>query len=44
MNDAFLIATALAGIAWIGSPDSFSRAFKNLHGVTPAEARSNGIE
>ncbi|WJE51995.1 AraC family transcriptional regulator [Bacillus pseudomycoides] len=26
------------------SPDAFSRAFKNLHGVTPTEARSNGIE
>jgi AraC family transcriptional regulator len=24
------------------SPDSFTRAFQNLHGVTPSEARSNG--
>lgn len=24
------------------SPDSFSRAFQNLHGVTPSEARTNG--
>lgn len=26
------------------SPDAFSRAFKNLHGVTPTEARGKGIE
>jgi AraC family transcriptional regulator len=25
-----------------GSPDSFTRAFQNLHGVTPSEARNNG--
>ncbi|WP_028609764.1 AraC family transcriptional regulator [Paenibacillus harenae] len=25
-----------------GSPDSFTRAFQSLHGVTPTEARSNG--
>ncbi|MFT9496035.1 AraC family transcriptional regulator [Anaerosolibacter sp.] len=25
------------------SPDSFTRAFQNLHGVTPSEARNNGI-
>ena len=24
------------------SPDSFSRAFQNLHGITPSEARQNG--
>lgn len=24
------------------SPDSFTRAFQNLHGVTPSEARNNG--
>ncbi|MDR6553490.1 GyrI-like domain-containing protein [Paenibacillus qinlingensis] len=24
------------------SPDSFTRSFQNLHGVTPSEARSNG--
>lgn len=24
------------------SPDSFSRAFQNLHGITPSEARNNG--
>ncbi|WP_454861666.1 AraC family transcriptional regulator [Peribacillus frigoritolerans] len=24
------------------SPDSFARAFQNLHGITPSEARSNG--
>ena len=24
------------------SPDSFSRAFQNLHGITPSEARTNG--
>lgn len=24
------------------SPDSFARAFQNLHGLTPSEARSNG--
>lgn len=24
------------------SPDSFTRAFQNLHGLTPSEARSNG--
>lgn len=24
------------------SPDSFARAFQNLHGVTPSEARNNG--
>ncbi|PYF08327.1 AraC family transcriptional regulator [Ureibacillus chungkukjangi] len=24
------------------SPDSFTRAFQNLHGVTPSEARANG--
>ncbi|GAA0492629.1 hypothetical protein GCM10008986_18750 [Salinibacillus aidingensis] len=24
------------------SPDSFARAFQNLHGVTPLEARNNG--
>ncbi|THE09137.1 AraC family transcriptional regulator [Bacillus timonensis] len=24
------------------SPDSFNRAFQNLHGVTPSEARNNG--
>ncbi|MEI5919447.1 AraC family transcriptional regulator [Bacillus cereus] len=26
------------------SPDAFSRAFKNLHGVSPTAARCNGIE
>jgi AraC family transcriptional regulator len=25
-----------------GSPDSFTRAFQSLHGVTPSEARDNG--
>ena len=25
-----------------GSPDSFSRAFQSLHGITPQEAKSNG--
>ena len=24
------------------SPDSFARAFQNLHGITPSEARNNG--
>lgn len=24
------------------SPDSFTRAFQNLHGITPSEARANG--
>src|SRR5699024_2863379 len=24
------------------SPDSFTRAFKTLHGITPSEAKSNG--
>ena len=24
------------------SPDSFTRAFQNLHGITPSEARNNG--
>lgn len=24
------------------SPDSFTRAFQNFHGVTPSEARNNG--
>ncbi len=24
------------------SPDSFTRAFQQLHGITPSEARSNG--
>lgn len=26
-----------------GSPDSFTRAFQSLHGVTPSEARFNGL-
>jgi AraC family transcriptional regulator len=26
------------------SPDSFTRAFQNLHGVTPSEARNNGSQ
>ncbi|HYE12684.1 MAG TPA: AraC family transcriptional regulator [Patescibacteria group bacterium] len=25
-----------------GSPDSFTRAFQSMHGITPTEARSNG--
>ncbi len=39
-SDARVIDTALK--YGYSSPDSFSRAFYSLHGVTPTEARANG--
>ena len=43
-NNTFVRIIDLAIKYGYDSPDAFSRAFKNLHGVTPTVARKKGIE
>jgi AraC family transcriptional regulator len=42
LNDSSVKVIDVAVKYGYSSPDSFSRAFQALHGVTPTEARSNG--
>ncbi len=42
LNDSSLKIIDVAIKYGYNSPDSFARAFQNIHGITPSEARNNG--
>lgn len=42
LNDSNIKIIDIAMNYGYNSPDSFTRAFQNLHGITPSEARNNG--
>ncbi|MED1666706.1 AraC family transcriptional regulator [Brevibacillus laterosporus] len=42
LKDSSVKAIDIAIKYGYNSPDSFARAFQNLHGITPSEARNNG--
>jgi AraC family transcriptional regulator len=42
LNNTDLRVMDIALIYGYSSPDSFTRAFQSMHGITPAEARNNG--